>query len=172
MASGNLVRSLIFRLFRDSGEFGTQDRLCVPKFAFGKKRMHMWLKLFPVIFHLGIASAIGSTRAHAQTRIALKSGESVELQIVYWVTNCRSIMVGIPEIEVLEGPPEVTLAIKEGMVLPRRFNCANRVPGGTILATAKDVKEPVETKLTYRVKYKTKDGDRQTSSVYNVSLFP
>jgi hypothetical protein len=46
------------------------------------------------------------------------------------------------------------------------------VPGGKVVATAKDVKEPKEAKLTYRVKYKTKDGDRQTSNVYTISLFP
>jgi len=94
---------------------------------------------------------LATTGVYAQTnvqRIALKSGESVELQPVYWVVNCRSTMVGIPEIEILEGPTEVTLGIKEEMVLPRRFNCANRVPGGTIVATTKDVKEPVEAKLT------------------------
>jgi hypothetical protein len=134
----------------------------------------MWSKSFAVIFHLGIAGVLGSTGVHAQSgqRIALKSGESVELHSIYWVMNCRSTMVGIPEIEVLEGPPEVTLAIKEGMVLPRNQNCANRVPGGTLVAKAKDVKEPMDAKLTYRVKYKTKDGDRQTSRVYDVSLFP
>jgi len=133
----------------------------------------MRAKSFAVILVLGLAGALGSTAVHAQTqRIALKSGEIVELQIVYWITNCRSTMIGIPAVEVLEGPPEVTLAIKEEMVLPRRFNCANRVPGGTLVATAKDVKEPTETKLTYRLKYKTKDGDRQTSTVYNISLFP
>ena len=32
--------------------------------------------------------------------------------------------------------------------------------------------EPKEAKLTYRVKYKTKDGDRQTGHVFNISLFP
>jgi len=125
----------------------------------------MRAKSFAVIFGLGVVSALGTIGVDAQTnvqRITLKNGESVELHPIYWVVNCRSIMVGMPEIEILEGPPEVTLAIKEEMVLPRRFNCANRVPGGTIVATAKDVKEPVETKLTYRVKYKTKDGDRQT----------
>ena len=58
------------------------------------------------------------------------------------------------------------------MVLPRKFNCANRVPGGTIVLTAKQVSEPVQSKLTFRVKYKTKDGDRQTSVVRNLSLFP
>ncbi len=110
--------------------------------------------------------------AQAQQRLALKGGESVEVGSVYYVSNCRSIMIGIPEVEVLESPELVTISIKEGMVLPRRFNCANRVPGGTMVLTAKQVSEPVEAKLTYRIKYKTKDGDRQTSGVYNLSLFP
>jgi hypothetical protein len=128
-----------------------------------------------VVLSLGIASTLGCAGAHAQSNprsIVLKSGESTELQQVYWISNCRSVMVGTPEIEILEGPQEVTLALKEGMVLPRRQNCANQVPGGTVVATAKDVKEAKEGKLTYRVKYKTKDGDRQTGHVFNVSLFP
>ena len=136
--------------------------------------MHVGTKSFAVISSFALVTIVGAAEAHAQTgqRIALKDGESVELGNVYWVSNCRSIMVGIPEIEILEGPREVTLAVKEGMVLPRRQNCASKVPGGTIVATAKDVKEPSEAKLTYRVKYKTKDGERQTSNVYNFSLFP
>jgi len=119
-----------------------------------------------------VAIACCSPVAQAQDRIALKSGESVELGPVYWVANCRSIMVGMPEIEMLEGPAEVTLAIKEGMVLPRRQNCASQVPGGTIVLTAKEIKEPAVAKLTYRIKYKTKDGDRIRGNVYQVSLFP
>jgi len=109
---------------------------------------------------------------HAQTRIALKSGESTELGLVYWVSKCASIMVGNPEIEVLEGPQELTLTIKPGMILPRAQNCAKPVRGGTIIVTAKDIDEPKQATLTYRVKYKTKEGDRQRSVVYNVSLFP
>jgi hypothetical protein len=81
-------------------------------------------------------------------------------------------MVGLPEIEVLEGPQQVTLSIKETMVLPRRQNCANRVPGGILMATAKDVSEAMETKITYRVNYKTKDGNRQRGRVFLLSLFP
>jgi hypothetical protein len=38
--------------------------------------------------------------------------------------------------------------------------------------TAKQVSEPTEGKLVYRLKYKTKDGDRQTSQSYQVSLYP
>ena len=125
--------------------------------------------------HLAIALFLGSATARAQQDIrgvALKSGESAELGLVYYITNCKSIVIGTPEVEVLEGPPEVTLTIKQGMVLPRAQNCSNTVQGGTLVLTAKDVTEPKYARLTYRVKYKTKDGDRQRSSVYNVSLFP
>ena len=86
--------------------------------------------------------------------------------------NCRSITIGLPEVEVLEGPEELSLSIKEAKVLPRRQNCADRVPGGILMATTKDVAEPKQSRLTYRLKYKTKDGDRQTSHTYDVSLFP
>jgi len=109
---------------------------------------------------------------HAQTRIALKSGESTELGILYWITNCASTMVGNPEVEVLESPPELTLSVKPGMVLPRAQKCAKPVRGGTLIVTAKEIDEPKQATLTYRIKYKTKDGDRQRSGVYNVSLFP
>lgn len=125
--------------------------------------------------HLIAAFAVALTTgglANAQDRVALKSGESVELGPVYWVINCRSVMIGIPEIEILEGLDGVNLAIKEGMVMARRQNCPKPVQGGTLVITAKQVGEPTEGKLTYRLKYKTKDGDRQTSRVYQVSLFP
>jgi hypothetical protein len=129
----------------------------------------------PVIFVLGLSSVLGAITSPAQTNIpaiALKDGESTALGTVWWVVNCRSIMLGTPEVEILEGPPGLTLSIKEAMVLPRRLNCATEVPGGILVATAKDVREPIQGKLVYRIKYKTKDGDRQVSNTYNVSLFP
>jgi hypothetical protein len=133
--------------------------------------MRTRLVIFVVALSLGIANAV--TDGKAQNRIvALKSGESIELHTVYWVANCRSIMVGLPEIEVLEGPPQVTLSMKADMVLPRRQECSNKVPGGILIATAKDVKEPFEGKLTYRLKYKIKDGDRPRGYTQRLSLFP
>jgi hypothetical protein len=134
----------------------------------------MQVRLPTCVFSFCLSSALFLSYAgvHAQTRIALKSGESTELGLVYYVSNCASIMVGDPEIEVLEGPPELTLSIKPGMVLPRTQKCAKPVRGGTIIMKAKDIDEPKQATLTYRVKYKTKDGDRQRSVVYNVSLFP
>lgn len=113
------------------------------------------------------------TRAQTAPRqLALRSGESIDLYPVYYVANCRSIMIGLPEIEVLEGPPELTLSIREEPVLPRRQGCAGKVPGGTLMLNAKKVTEPIGAKLTIRVNYKTKDGPRQTSNSYIVSLFP
>jgi hypothetical protein len=121
------------------------------------------------------ASLTITKNASSQTvpqRLAIKAGESIELHSVYYVGNCRSIMIGLPEIEVLEGPPEVSLRIREEPVLPRRQGCAAKVAGGTLLLTAKDVADRIEANFTYRLKYRTKDGPRETSHTYLVSLFP
>jgi hypothetical protein len=72
-------------------------------------------------------------------------------------------MIGQPEVEILEGAPELSLAIKEEEVVPRRFGCTNKVPGGKLILTAKgSVTEKKEVNLIYRLKYRTKEGDRQT----------
>jgi hypothetical protein len=123
---------------------------------------------------IAIAAFASSGAADAQTprQLVLKKGESIDVGQVYYVSNCHSIMVGLPEIEVLEGPPGVAVSIREEPVLPRRQSCAAKVPGGTLVMTAKDVAEESESKLTYRVKYQTKDGPRQTSNTFIVKLFP
>jgi hypothetical protein len=134
--------------------------------------------LLRLISPLAVSLLLAATAGHygnAQTaprRLSLKSGESIELYPVYWVINCRSVMIGLPEIEVLEGPSQLSLNIREEKVLPRRQGCAAQVPGGTLLLTAKDVTERAEAPLTYRLKYKTRAGERQTSNTYIVSLFP
>ena len=139
--------------------------------------MRTGCNLFLVIFCLAIAGILGRAQAHAQTiwgsaSVALKSGESVEVGNVYYAINCRSLLKSAPEVEVLEGPPGVTASIKEGMVLPRVGNCAKRVPGGTLVLTAKDIEDPSYTPLTLRFIFKTKDGERKLSHVFNLSLIP
>src|SRR5262245_52281598 len=101
--------------------------------------------------------SLAAVPAFGQQRLAVKDGETVELGVVYYITNCRSIMIGNPQVEVMDGPKEVTLTFKEGMVFPRRQNCAKPVAGGTLMLTVNDVTEPMDSTLTYRVKYKTKD---------------
>jgi hypothetical protein len=123
---------------------------------------------------LGLAIFAAAMGAHAQQqgqrRIALKSGESAELRNFYYVHKCQSIMIGTPVLDVLEGPEEVTVTLKPGLKLPPK--CAKQVVGGSVVATAKEIKQPKEAKLTIRLKFKTKIGERQSSNVYIVSLFP
>jgi len=136
--------------------------------------LRFWSRALLAVLTIGCVDAMLGTdgRAQTETRIVLKAGESVEIRTVYYVSNCRSIMIGLPEVEMLEGPPQIALSVKEGMILPRRQNCANRIPGGTLMATAKDISEPLEGKVTYRLKYKTKDGERQRGGTFLLSLFP
>jgi len=134
----------------------------------------MRVRLSPCTFGFCLCSILlfNGVGVHAQPRITLKSGESAELRLFYFIRRCASILVGNPEVEILEGPAELTLAIKPGMVLPREQGCAKPVHGGTLIVTAKDIDERKEATLTYRIKFKTKEGDRQSGGVYNVTLFP
>jgi hypothetical protein len=118
------------------------------------------------------ATSSGGHAQEDQQRITLKSGESTDLRQYYVVQNCQSILIGTPALDVLEGPEELSIVLKEGMVRPRGQNCTKLVPGGTVVATAKDVKEPKEAKLTIRLRFNTKAGERQGASVYVVSLSP
>jgi hypothetical protein len=129
------------------------------------------------ILHLGIVGIAGSAAAHAQTitgsaTIALKSGESAEVGDLYFVTNCRSILKGTPDVEILDGPPGISVAIKAAMVTPRAQRCSNQVPGGKLVISAEKIEDPSYTPLTIRITYHTRDGDRKSGLVYNLSLFP
>ena len=122
---------------------------------------------------LALAILLGISGAQAQQaprHISLKSGESTELRNFYFVQHCRSLMIGMPVLDVLEGPEEVSVALKEGPKVPAK--CTNRVPGGAVVATAKEVKARKEAKLTIRLTFKTRIGERQASSSYLVTLFP
>jgi hypothetical protein len=121
------------------------------------------------------AILVGAAGAFAQQNvphIALKGGESAVLRNFFFITNCQSVLTGPTEVEVLEGPDEVILTIRDEMVLPRAYNCPKPVPGGVVVATAREVTETKEGKLTFRLKFSTKMGERQNSNTYIVSLFP
>src|SRR5829696_5621550 len=86
-----------------------------------------------------LAGLYGGTSASAEgfvPTISLKSGESIDLMNVFFVVNCRSVLKATPQVEILDGPPQVSAAVREGMVLPRIANCAKPVKGGTIVLTA------------------------------------
>jgi len=131
-----------------------------------------------LISALCLACVLGGAPAQAQTisgtpAIALKSGESFELGDAYWISStCNSMLVGTPEVEILDGPPGVTVTVKEAMVTPRYWNCAKPVRGGKVIVAANDIDHPSYTTFTIRFKFKGRDGDRLRSRVYKLSLFP
>jgi hypothetical protein len=143
----------------------------------GEHVVNIMSRSIVAVLQLGIAFVLSETVANAQTiigspTIALKSGESTEVGPVYWVINCKSLLKSTPEVEILDGPPAVTASIKEELVLPRFQNCASKVPGGTLVLAAKDIEDPSYTRLTIRVTFRTRDGDRRLSQVFNLSLIP
>lgn len=83
------------------------------------------------------------------------------------------IVISVPEVEILEDAAELSLAFKEDHVVPRKFGCVNKVPGGKLILTPKgSMTERTEVNLIYRVKYRTKEGDRQIGGANIVTLFP
>jgi hypothetical protein len=127
------------------------------------------------VFCFGLAVLWSAISARAQTfvpTISLKSGESTDLLNVYWVVNCRSMLKTTPQVEIIDGPPQVSVAVKDAMVTPRGQNCAKPVQGGTVVLTAKEIDDPSNSRLTLRIKYNGKDGNRQSSLIYDVALFP
>jgi hypothetical protein len=123
--------------------------------------------------------SVGGGGVQAQTiqftvkDVALKNGESTELGDVFAITtNCKSLLKGTPEVEILDGPPGVSAAINPAKVVPRGLGCANPVPGGKLVITAKDIQEHSYTRMVLRINYKTLNGDRQRSENINISLFP
>jgi hypothetical protein len=133
----------------------------------------MALRLFTkILCAVGIAGFFNVAMARADESIALKSGESAELGPLYWISHCRSILKSPPLAEMLEGPSELTVSVREAKVLPRRYQCAQEVPGGVLVLSATDIKEKSQAHVTIRIKYPTRDGERQHSRAIEVSLFP
>jgi hypothetical protein len=141
--------------------------------------MHGWLKPVAALSTLGLACLVGGDIARAQTihfsvsNIALKNGETMEFGDIYLISReCRSLLTGTPEVEIMDGPPGVEVSIKQAMVVPRGYSCAKPVSGGKMVIAAKDIEDYSHSRMVLRIKYKTRDGDRLRSRHINVTLFP
>ncbi len=104
--------------------------------------------------------------------LVLKSGESVEFADLYRVTNCASILLSTPEVTVMDGPPGVTASAVEAMVTPRFQGCPKPVKGAKLRLSAGKIEDYSQSVMTIRVRFKTKDGDREESASINLTLFP
>lgn len=120
---------------------------------------------------LPVMLALACLNANAQD-ISLRVGESVDLGPVYWQSNCVSILKGIAGVDILDGPPGIELTIREENVTARKQNCQNKLPGGIVVLTAKEIPIKFSGTIKYRVRYKTEDGDKQSSHSKEIALFP
>src|SRR6266567_2819704 len=85
---------------------------------------------------------IGCADAQTTPRfIALKSGESIAVTELWFVKNCKSVMLNAEPV-VLQSMPDVSISIKEQPVQPA--NCPKAVPGAVLVFTAKKVNESTE----------------------------
>ena len=127
-----------------------------------------------VVFALFASTFILITGADAQTStarfIALKSGESIAVNEIWWVKNCKSVMLSAEPV-VLQNMPDVSVSIKEQPV--QAPNCPKTVQGAVLVLTAKNVKEITEGDVIVRVAYKLKEGQRDPASYkFNVEILP
>ncbi len=125
------------------------------------------------------ACLLGGSAATAQTihipvrDIVLKNGETTEFADLWYISrDCKSLMTGTPGVEIMEGPPGVSVEIRPAQIVPRSVSCANPIAGGKLFIAAKRVEEYSRSTMVLRVTYKTRDGDRQRAEHISVTLFP
>jgi len=119
------------------------------------------------------ALSFTASNAASQERIyAIKGGDTVELQTVWHVKNCKSDLTAAPTVEMLDGPPQVKLWVEPAMIVASRLRCVEPTTGGKLMATADTIKEKTDVKITFRTTYQTNDGEHHVARTYQVSLFP
>jgi hypothetical protein len=120
----------------------------------------------------GLRLIVGPNAGAAERSLAIKNGETLELGRLYFISSCKSILNSPPTAEILDGPPQLSLSVKEAQVQARAQGCAKPVPGAIMSLTAKDVTEIATGRVILRIKYSTKDGDRSRSDTLNVTMVP
>jgi hypothetical protein len=119
--------------------------------------------------------------AKAQDSIAplqlfsLKSGETLPIRVIFYVTPaCESLFLAFEGIDILEGPPELSLRFEPGKIyaVTTARSCPTLVDGGTLMATAKPITERIDTPLTFRVRIATQQGPVPFTMRYRVLIFP
>jgi hypothetical protein len=134
---------------------------------------------------MAIALAIGTPvvaqqqqQIPAPTLFSIRGGETLMLRLFGAITNdCISTFTAFDGIDMLDGPPEITLNFEPGqvnLITATGKVCPKPVSGGTIVISAtKDIGMQKEANLTFRVRYKTKQLNAATLTYrYHLLLFP
>lgn len=139
----------------------------------GKQGIAEWFeRLGTSVMTVPLTSSTEPGLKPADAEISIKSGESVDLGPVYWVEGCTSLLITVVGVDFLEGPPGITLSVRREDVLPQRPGCSNKVNGGVVVASVKDVPVPAHGTLRYRVRYKTQNGTNQSTHSAQMSVYP
>jgi hypothetical protein len=117
-------------------------------------------------------SAVGTPLFAQDGTLKAKSGAVIDLRPVFRQVNCRGMLLATPEVEILQGPPELTLSVRDEMVEVPAANCPRKIKGAMVVATIGQVSQPIEGRLIFRVKYKGKYRNTQTGHAYDFSLSP
>jgi hypothetical protein len=110
---------------------------------------------------VAVCVALGASTAWSQD-VALKPGESVDLFPVYWIADCKSTLKQFLGAEVLVGPPQLSVSLREEPVAARRQGCAQKVPGAILVLAAGGDAAAFEGTVRVRVRYSTEDGEKQS----------
>jgi hypothetical protein len=130
------------------------------------------------IFCLLAGAGFVSSGAGAQTIVqnhdlSLKNGETLSLGDSYLISrDCKSLLKAPTEVEIMEGPPGVTVNINEAMVTPYGHNCARPVKGAKVTLSAKDIEFYSHTTFVLRFKHITREGDQYFSHRYRLTVYP
>lgn len=113
----------------------------------------------------------------APTLFSIRVGETLVLRLFAFITNdCVSTFTGFDSIDILDGPPEMTLKFEPGKVVVSTVagKLCKPVSGGTIMITAaKDIGEQKEADLTFRVRFRTRHSNSTTWTYrYHLLMFP
>lgn len=129
-----------------------------------------------IAFAVALFAFVGIGKAQEPTLLSMNGGDTLQVRVVTLVTTtCDPLFLSLEGIDILEGPPEISLKFEPGMVhtFTTSRDCPKPVKGGTVMATAaKDIAERKEALLTFRVRFKTKQGQSQNTVRYRVLLFP
>jgi hypothetical protein len=132
-----------------------------------------------IVAALLLSTPIAAQAQQAQiappTLFTIRSGETLFLHFATSVTNdCTPLWDHFDSIDVLDGPPEVTLEFKAGKgethLSASGKVCPRELPGGNIYITLKGITEPKEANLTFRLNFHLKTG-KPWQILYRYHLF-
>jgi hypothetical protein len=120
-----------------------------------------------------VSSGAGAQTIVQDHDLSLKSGETLSLGESYLISrDCKSLLKAPTEVEIMEGPPGVTVSMNEAMVTPYGHNCARPVKGAKVTLNAKDIEFYSHTTFVLRFKHITREGNQYYTHRYRLTVYP